>query len=62
MKDPDKLTHRFALLQGVHLSPDDLEAIGVEIEDLQRIVAELEEFGQNTPWISLQAQPSGKKA
>ena len=62
MKDSDKLAHRLALLQGADFSPADLESIAAEIEDLERIVTELDEFGQSTPWISLQAQPSGKKA
>ena len=31
------------------------------IEDLERVVAELEEFAQATPWISLQAQPESKQ-
>lgn len=60
MKDPDKIAHRLALLEGVSLSKDDLESITAEIEDLERVVAELEEFGQGTPWISLQAQPVKK--
>jgi hypothetical protein len=31
-----------------------------EIEDFERVLAELEEFAQKTPWISRQIQP-GKK-
>ena len=62
MKDTDKVAHRLALLEGVNLSKADLESIANEIEDLERVVAELEEFGQDTPWISLQVQPPGKKA
>ena len=62
MNDTDKLSHRLALLDGVAIAPADLEAIAKEIEDNQRVVAELEEFAQGTPWISLQAQPAGKKA
>lgn len=58
----DKVAHRLALLEGVNLSAADLEAIAAEIEDLERVVAELEDFSQATPWISLQAQPAGKKA
>jgi hypothetical protein len=50
-----------ALLEGVEFSPADLESIAAEVEDLERVVAELEEFAQGTPWISLQAQPRGKK-
>ena len=62
MKDMDKVAHRLAFLEGVSFSPEDLESIVKEIEDNERIVAELEEFGQGTPWISLQAQPQEKKA
>jgi hypothetical protein len=52
---------RLTLLQGVNISPADLETIANEIEDNQRIVAELEAFAQGTPWISLQVQPQEKK-
>jgi hypothetical protein len=62
MKDTDKIAHRLALLEGLSFSKTDLEFIATEIEDLERVVAELEEFGQDTPWISLQVQPPGKKA
>jgi Asp-tRNA(Asn)/Glu-tRNA(Gln) amidotransferase C subunit len=58
----DKVVHRLALLKGVNLSAADLESIAAEIEDLERIVSELEDFSQGTPWISMQAQPAGKKA
>jgi Asp-tRNA(Asn)/Glu-tRNA(Gln) amidotransferase C subunit len=58
----DKVAHRIALLAGVELSAADLEFIAAEIEDLERVVSELEKFGEATPWISLQAQPAGKKA
>jgi Asp-tRNA(Asn)/Glu-tRNA(Gln) amidotransferase C subunit len=61
MKDTDKVAHRLALLEGLNLSPDDLESIATEIEDLERVVAELEEFSQGTPWIALQVQPADKK-
>jgi hypothetical protein len=58
----DKIAARLTLLEGVNISPADLETIAKEIEDNQRIVAELEAFAQSTPWISLQDQPPGKKA
>ena len=61
MKDTDKVARRLALLEGLSLSPDDLESIATEIEDLERVVAELEEFSQGTPWIALQLQPADKK-
>ena len=62
MNDADKLSNRLALLDGVEIAPADLEAIAREIEDNLRVVAELEAFAKDTPWISLQAQPTGKKA
>ncbi|MGZ8425924.1 MAG: hypothetical protein ACXWYD_13315 [Candidatus Binatia bacterium] len=62
MADPDKLAQRLALLEGVEFSPADLAAIANEIEDNQRIVAELEEFANDTAWISHQTQPTGRKA
>jgi hypothetical protein len=61
VKDTNKLAHRLALLECVSLSDADLENIASEIEDLDRIVAELEEFAQGTPWVSQQIQPSGNK-
>jgi len=62
MANSDHISHRLALLEGVTFSPDDLDAIAKEIEDNQRVIAELEEFSKDTPWISHQAQPSGRKA
>lgn len=62
MDNHDKLAHRLALLEGVEFSPADLEAIAHEIEDNLRVVAELEEFGSDSAWISHQAQPSERKA
>ena len=62
MKPTDKIAHRFALLAGVDLSQAYLDAIAAEIEDLDRIVAELEEFAQGTPWVSQQLQPATSKA
>jgi len=62
MKDTNNVARRLALLEGVNLSTADLESIVTEIKDLERVMAELEEFGQDTPWISLQVQPAGKKA
>lgn len=62
MKNADKIAQRLALLEEATLSEADLEFIASEIEDLERIMTELEEFGQGTPWIALQVQPPGKKA
>jgi hypothetical protein len=62
MKPIEKIARRLALLEGVELSQSYLDAIAAEIEDLDRIVAELEEFAQGTPWVSQQSQPGGSKA
>jgi hypothetical protein len=61
MKDTEKVAYRLELLEGISLSASDRESIAAEIEDLVRVLAELEEFSQGTPWISLQAQPADKK-
>ena len=62
MKPTDKIARRLALLEGVNLSQAYLDAIVADIEDLDRIVEELEEFAQGTPWISQQLQPATSKA
>jgi hypothetical protein len=62
MKHKDKVANRLALLEGVNFSQAYLDAIAAEIEDLDRIVAELEEFAQSTPWVSQQLQPATSKA
>jgi hypothetical protein len=61
MESTEKIAHRLALLNGVNLSQAYLDAIATEIEDLDRIVAELEEFAQSTPWVSQQNGPGGGK-
>lgn len=61
MTDRDKIAQRLALLEGAEFSAVDLEFITAEIDDLERVVAELEGFAQGTPWISQQAQPASKK-
>ncbi len=58
MESKEKIAHRLALLKGVNLSQAYLDAIAAEIEDLDRIVAELEEFAEGTPWVSQQASPA----
>ena len=62
MNANDKMTARLTLLEGVNIPPADLETIAHEIDDNQRIVAELEAFAEGTPWVSLQVQPPEKKA
>jgi len=54
--DKEKLAQRLALLDGINLSPADLEWIASEVEDLERVVAELEEFSRDTPWTAMQVQ------
>ena len=61
MKVTDKVAHRLALLTGVNLSTADLESIVKDIEDNERVLAELEEFSQGNPWIASPIQPVGKK-
>ncbi len=61
MSEKDRFAHRLALLGGVDFSPTDLEIITSEIEDMDRIITELEQFAHDTPWVSLQTQPIGKK-
>jgi hypothetical protein len=62
MNENDSVQHRLAMLDGIELSQADVEFISSEIKDLERVVVELEKFSGDTPWISQQIQPSGKKA
>ncbi len=62
MESTEKIAHRLALLARMDLSQAYLDAIVAEIEDLDRIVEELEDFAQGTPWVSQQRQPAGSKA
>ena len=57
MNNSDRVVRRLDLLGSVSFSQDGLQAIMTEVEELERVVSELEKFGQETPWISLQAQP-----
>ena len=61
MNEREKIAHRLALLEGVNLSPADLEAFVSEIEDLDRVVAELETFGQTPPGSRSKCNPEVKK-
>jgi hypothetical protein len=61
MNNNDRIAHRLALLEAVSLSPADLESIVRDIEDNERIIAELEEFSGAIPWVSMQRQPSKEK-
>jgi len=62
MSEKDRFAHRLALLGGVEFSTTDLEIITSEIAETERILTELEEFAQDTPWVSLQTQPIEKKS
>lgn len=62
MSEKDRCAHRLALLGDVEFSTTDLEVITTEIAEMERILTELEEFAQDTPWVSLQAQPIEKKS
>ena len=62
MKDSAKMAQRLAFLEGAQISAADLEFISAEIEDLERVVEELEAFAQETPWVSAQIQPGTTKA
>jgi hypothetical protein len=61
MSEKDRCAYRLALLGDVELSTTDLEVITTEIAEMERILTELEEFAQDTPWVSLQAQPIENK-
>ena len=61
MSEKDRCAYRLALLGDVEFSTADLEVITTEIAEMERILAELEEFAQDTPWVSLQAQPIENK-
>jgi len=61
MKPTEKVANRMALIKDVDLSEDDLGSIAAELEDLDRIVGELDEFAQATPWVSQPVQPAGSK-
>lgn len=61
MKVSEKTAQRLALLEGASFSPADLEAIVDEIADIERIVAELEQFSHGDPWVAAPIQPAGRK-
>ena len=61
MNNNETIAHRLALIEAVNLSPADLESIVKDIEDNERIIAELEEFSRTIPWVSMQRQPSKEK-
>ena len=62
MNEKERLAARLAPLDGIDLSAADIDHITEEVKDIQRVVAELEEFARDVPWVSQQIQPSGTKA
>ena len=60
MSEKNRFAHRLALLGAVEFSATDLEVMTSEIAEMDRVLTELEEFAQDTPWVSLQAQPMKK--
>jgi hypothetical protein len=61
VSEKNRFAHRLTLLGAVEFSASDLELITSEIAEMDRILADLEDFAQDTPWVSLQAQPIEKK-
>jgi hypothetical protein len=47
---------RLGLLEGLRLSPADLESIVAEFEEFDRALRELEAFAEDVPWPSLPVQ------
>ena len=62
MNEKEKLAARLAPLDGIDLSATDIDHITEEVKDIERVVAELEEFARDVPWVSQPIQPSGTKA
>lgn len=55
-----RAARRLGLLEGLSLSPVDLESIVAEFEDFDRALRELEAFAEGVPWPSLPIQPDKK--
>jgi hypothetical protein len=56
----ERAARRLGLLEGLSLSPVDLESIVAEFEDFDRALRELEAFAEGVPWPSLPIQPDKK--
>ena len=54
----ERITRRLALLEGLTLSPADIESIAAELELFDRALQELEAFAEGVPWPSLPVQPT----
>lgn len=55
------VARRLKLLGGVGLSQDDLDRIVAELEEVEKALAELEPFGEGIPWLAVQVQPHGNE-
>jgi hypothetical protein len=53
----ERAARRLGLLQGLSLSPADLDSIVAEFEDFDLALRELEAFAEGVPWPSLPVQP-----
>ena len=53
----ERVARRLALLEGLTLSPVDLESIVAELELFDRALQELEAFAEGVPWPSVPVQP-----
>ena len=62
MNEKERIAARLAPLEGIGLSDADLTYITEEVKDIERVVAELEDFARDVPWMSQQIQPFGTKA
>ncbi|MGE5303576.1 MAG: hypothetical protein ACM3TN_09630 [Alphaproteobacteria bacterium] len=54
----ERVARRLALLEGLTLSPADIESIVAELELFDRSLQELEAFAEGVPWPSVPVQPS----
>jgi hypothetical protein len=61
VSENNRFAYRLALLSGVDFSPTDLEIITSEIEDMNRILTELEKFAHDTPWVFVAGPADEKK-
>lgn len=57
----ERAARRLGLLEGLHLSPLDLESIVAEFEHFDEALRELEAFAEGVPWPSLPIQPDNQE-
>jgi hypothetical protein len=53
----ERTARRLGLLEGLRLSPVDVESIVAEFENFDQALRELETFAEGVPWPSLPIQP-----